>query len=127
MMGNECPSILPPSSTSQNYYLHVNLSPDIRPPLTIRASTLGPLEQFFNQSLFECVVCTGDCVVEEDIIFRLQARAVRAADGIGNAIECLGDTVRPICRALVDIYACSNIYHIAHVERYTCILAMYVH
>ena len=93
MMRNACPSVLPPSTTTPNYNLHVNLPADLRPPLFLQASFLGPLEEFFNQSLFECVVCTGDCVSGDDIIFRLQARAIRLNDGIGSTIECLGDTV----------------------------------
>ena len=93
MVENECPSILPPRITTNSYRLHVNLPSDQRPPLILRASSLGPLKQFFNQSQFECVVCTGDCVSEEDIIFRLQASTIETGIGFGISIKCLGDTV----------------------------------
>ena len=91
---NECPALLQPTPSTTSYHLHINVPTEIRPPLILQTVALEPIEQLFNDGLFECVVCTGDCETEESIIFRLQASIFQSSDEMSSSqIECHGNTV----------------------------------
>ena len=90
---SDCPALLPLiTPTTPNYSLHVNLPARLRPQVLVRARKLGPLLSLFHVDLFECVVCLGQCATENDVVFRLLARAVATNEG-NTLIDCLGETV----------------------------------
>ena len=102
--GRDCPLLLPPNPTTSNYHLHINVPTNVHPKLTLQVIDLGPIVELFDASLFECVICIGDCDTEENIVFRLEARlnslngdetsSSSMNSGIRlRSIACLGETV----------------------------------
>ena len=92
--GRDCPLLLPPNPTTSNYHLHINVPTNVRPKLTLQAINLGPIVELFDASLIECVICIRDCNIEENIVFRLEAR-LSSLHGDETSSSSLNSGVRP--------------------------------
>ena len=90
-----CPAILTATPNDDNpFMLHVNLPSELQHPLILRTTTLDFLQTEFDSGHFQCVVCTGECINEDDVIFRLSAQLITNAAGVLNRVKCTGDMVR---------------------------------